>query len=219
MSMTKAASCWRAAAAPISLRLRRHPRRNAIPSMTDFLNLGDLILRHLDPDKVAIIDLSGEAPREFTFRQIDAMAQGVARALVKRGIARGERVAVLSANRGEYLAVVFGIMRAGLIAVPVNFKFPRETIHFIVKDSGADFVFCDAARRADCPEGVVAVTFGAEFEACLDMGTFEAVRPVTREPAIFLYTSGSTGIPKGVVLSHQSHLWVVQTRLTTQRWL
>ena len=105
-------------------------------------------------------------------------------------------------------------MRAGLIAVPVNFKFPRSTIHFIVKDSAADLVFCDPERRADCPDDVPAISFGEEFETFIDAGPFEAVRPVTREPAMFLYTSGSTGGPKGVVLSHQSHLWVVKARLT-----
>src|SRR4051812_47068301 len=133
--------------------------------MTEFTNLGDLIRRDLDLAKIAIVDLGGETPREFTYRQIDAMAQGVARALLKRGLARGERVAIVSANRAEYLAAVFGIMRAGLIAVPVNFKFPRDTIQFIIKDSGADFVFCDATRRADCPDGVSRITFGPEFDA------------------------------------------------------
>ena len=179
-----------------------------------FKNLGDLIVRDRDLAKTAIIDLGGETPpREFTFAQLDAMANGVARALVKRGLQRGDRVALLSLNRAEYLAAYYGIMRAGLVAVPVNFKFPRDTIHFILRDAGARLVFCDAARAADCPPDIPSVTLGAAFDAFLDPGPFEAVVPQPREPAMILYTSGSTGKPKGVVLSHQSHIWVVETRL------
>ena len=186
--------------------------------MPTFTNLGDLIVRDRDMSKVAVVDLGGEdAPREFTYLELDAMANGVARALTKRGFTRGDRVAILSANRAEYLAAYYGIMRAGLVAVPVNFKFPQQTIHFIIKDSGAKLVFCDPQRRKDCPGGLPVVTFGAEgadsFDAFLDEGPFDAIVPAEREPAMFLYTSGSTGTPKGVVLSHQSHLWVVQSRL------
>src|SRR5580658_1113271 len=179
-----------------------------------FSNLGDLIPRERDLSKVAFIDLGGEqSPREFTFAAIDEMANGVARALSKRGLNRGDRVALLSANRAEYIAAYYAIMRAGFVAVPVNFKFPRETIHFIIGDAGAKLVFCDAARAADCPQDIARVTFGAEFDAFLDPGPFQAVTPRKDEPAMFLYTSGSTGTPKGVVLSHQSHIWVVETRL------
>src|SRR5436305_1309284 len=186
--------------------------------MSRFQNLGDLMPRERDLGKVAVIDLGGEQiPREFTFARLDAMANGVARALGKRGLARGDRVAILSTNRAEYLAAYYGIMRAGLVAVPVNFRFPRQTIHFILQDSGAKLVFCDRIRRADCPPGIPVITFGGEgaesFDGFLDLGPFDAVVPRPNEPAMFLYTSGSTGTPKGVVLSHQSHIWVVETRL------
>src|SRR5580704_7718294 len=186
--------------------------------MTSFTNLGGLFRRDRDFDKVALIDLGGEQPpREFSYRRLDDMANGVARALLGRGLKRGERVAILSANRAEFLAAYFGIMRAGLVAVPVNFKFPPATIEFIVRDCGAKLVFCDPPRREDCPADIPVVCFGCDgaesFDAFLDPGGFDAVMPADAEAAMFLYTSGSTGTPKGVVLSHRSHIWVVQARL------
>ncbi len=186
--------------------------------MPTFTNLGDLIVRDRDLSKVALIDLGGEeGPREFTYAELDAMSNGVARALTRQGLARGDRVAILSANRVEYLAAYFGIMRAGLVAVPVNFRFPQPTIHFIIKDAGAKLVFCDPPRRKDCPPELPALAFNVEgsegFDTFLSPGPFEAVVPAPDEPAMFLYTSGSTGTPKGVVLSHRSHIWVVEARL------
>jgi long-chain acyl-CoA synthetase len=183
-----------------------------------FSNLGDLIPRDRDLGKVAIIDLGGEpAAREFTYSWLDTTANAVARALIRRGFTRGDRVAILSANRAEFLAAYFGIMRAGFVAVPVNFKFPRRTIHFILQDAGVKLLFCDRDRGDDTPEHLPNVQFGkggaGGFDDFLDPGPFEAVLPGAREPAMFLYTSGSTGPPKGVVLSHQSHIWVVQARL------
>jgi long-chain acyl-CoA synthetase len=188
--------------------------------MVAFRNLGDLIRRDRDLSKVAIVDLSGEeVPGESSYAELDAMTMGVARALAARALKRGDRVAILSANRTEYLAAYYGIMRAGFVAVPVNYRFPRKTIHFILADCGAKLVFCDAKRRADCPDMPV-VVFGGEgdedFDHFLDPGEFKTVVPAQNEPAMFLYTSGSTGIPKGVVLSHQSHIWVVETRLEGQ---
>jgi long-chain acyl-CoA synthetase len=189
--------------------------------MSRFCNLGDLIPRDRDLGKTAIIDLGGEtASREFSYADLDEMARGVARALTARGLKRGERVAILSANRAEYLAAYYGTMRAGFVAVPVNFKFPHATIDFILRDSGAKLVFCDPVRRSACPADIPVVCFGAHgnesFEDFLDHGPFETVVPDPNEPAMFLYTSGSTGIPKGVVLSHRGHIWVVETRLENQ---
>ena len=186
--------------------------------MTSFTNLGDLIRRDRDLGKIAVIDLGGEFARELSYGELDAMANGIARALFRRGLARGDRVAILSANRAEYLAAYYGIMRAGLVAVPVSFKFPRSTVHFILRDADAKLVFCDRSRAEDCPPDIPAVHFGEDrnrgFGRVLDGSAFDAVVPRAREPAMFLYTSGSTGMPKGVVLSHQSHIWVVETRLT-----
>ena len=167
--------------------------------MPRFTNLGDLVRRDLDLSATALIDLGGETgPREFTHADLDAAACGVARALAKRGFAHGTRIAILSANRFEYLAAYYGIMRAGLVAVPVNFKFPRSTIHYILQDSGAALVFCDAARRADCPPDLPVVDFSSDrsarhngFGAFLDPGPFATVVPDPDAPAMFLYTSGS----------------------------
>ena len=189
--------------------------------MVTFTNLGDLIRRDRDLSKTAIIDLGGEeVPCEYSYAELDGMAMGVARALSERGLIRGDRIAMLSPNRAEYLAAYYGIMRAGLVAVPVNFKFPRQTIHFILEDAGAKLVFCDRARRDDCPPDLPVVCFGDEsaegFDNFLDSGPFETIVPAPDDPAMFLYTSGSTGVPKGVVLSHQSHIWVAETRLGNQ---
>jgi long-chain acyl-CoA synthetase len=186
--------------------------------MSGFTNLGDLIRCDRDQEKLAIIDLGGEAERRFTYAELDALSNGVARGLAARRFLRGERIAIVSANRTEFIAAIYGIMRAGLVAVPVNFRFPRATIEFILRDAQARLVFCDASRRELCPSGIPLISFGEEadmFAHFLDPGPFEAVAARPDEPAMCLYTSGSTGVPKGVVLSHQSHIWVVETRHET----
>jgi acyl-CoA synthetase (AMP-forming)/AMP-acid ligase II len=182
-------------------------------------NLGDLIDRSRDLAKVALIDLGGDGGevREYTYAALDRLCSGIARALLARGFRRGERVAILSANRTEYLAAYYGAMRAGIVAVPVNHRFPRERIAFVLRDAGAKLLFCDRERRHDAPADLPTVVFGdpdaSGFDAFLDPGVFDAVVPEPGEAAMILYTSGSTGRPKGVVLSHQSHLWTVQVRM------
>jgi acyl-CoA synthetase (AMP-forming)/AMP-acid ligase II len=179
-----------------------------------FFNQGALIGPGRDMGKVALIDLSGPAARHVTYAALDAMADAVARGLLKRGLARGERIGILAANSTEFLAAFYGAQRAGLVAVPVNWRFPAATVDYVLSNSGACLVFCDAARRGAVPAGIPAIVMGgADWEALLDPGPFDPVVPEPAEPALFLYTSGSTGRPKGVVLSHQSHLWVVEQRL------
>ncbi len=182
--------------------------------MTGFRNLGALIDPAADAGKTALIDLAGGSARHVSYGELDALSNAVARGLLRRGLQRGDRIGILAANSTEFLAALNGAMRAGLVAVPVNWRFPPATVEYVLGNSGASLVFADAARLAAVPAGLPRIELGgAEWEALLDPGPFEAVTPEPAEPALFLYTSGSTGRPKGVVLSHQSHLWVVEQRL------
>jgi long-chain acyl-CoA synthetase len=209
----------------ISKRSARAPDLRYLSRM--LVNLGDLADPSKDPGAVALIDcLDWNHPREYTHGEIDRLADACARGLSKRGFRRGDSIAILSANRAEFLVAYFGIMRAGLVAVPVNHKFPRDTIEFVLRDSGTRLAFCDRERRASVPaelpvvefdatsEGAIAASEGAiDWSAFLDEGEFATVVPDPAEPAMILYTSGSTGRPKGVPLSHRGHLWAVTSRL------
>src|SRR5262249_14169888 len=188
--------------------------------MHDFVNLGDLRDPAVPEANPALIDCRDwDNPSTLCHGDIDRQVDACARALITRGLARGDRVAILCLNRAELLIAYFAIMRAGFVAVPVNIKFPRETIDFILNDAQVKLAFCDAVGRLLLPGGMPMIDFdtlGSDgFESFLDPGPFEAVRPQRGEVAMVLYTSGSTGRPKGVPLSHDGQLWAVRSRVSS----
>jgi acyl-CoA synthetase (AMP-forming)/AMP-acid ligase II len=178
------------------------------------VNLGSAVASRIDAATVALIDLGGAGPRTFSYTDIQQRSDACARGLLRRGLRRGDRVAILSANRAEYLIAFLGTMRAGLVSVPVNYRLPAETVNFIVEDADARLVLCDASRAPLLRPEVPRIVIDDAFATLLDAGDFTLVEAEHGEPALFLYTSGSTGRPKGVVLSHQSHLWVLAMRAT-----
>jgi acyl-CoA synthetase (AMP-forming)/AMP-acid ligase II len=136
---------------------------------------------------------------------------------LRRGLTRGRAVGILSPNRAEFLIAYLGAMRAGLVAVPVNFRFPADIIAHVVRDADIRLILHDEDCGAALPPGTPAVGFDAEgpqgFAALLDFGPLESVRAAPGEPAMVLYTSGSSGRPKGVLLSHDGQLWTVAQRV------
>ena len=185
--------------------------------MAESTNLGDLIDRTLDLDRPAIIDLrDASSPRHWSHRQIDRLAGGVARYLTSCGLKRGARVAILSLNRAEYIATYFGIMRAGFVAAPVNVKLARDTIDFVMQDAGIAFAFTDRAGRAMIDPSIPQLDFnddGAQgFSTTIEPADFDIVPVGPDEIGQLLYTSGSSGRPKGVPLSHAGQRWAVSIR-------
>ncbi|MGI9412002.1 MAG: class I adenylate-forming enzyme family protein [Hyphomicrobiaceae bacterium] len=187
--------------------------------MIETSNLGALFDPDNGGDNIALVDCSDwDHPTTMTHREIDAAANACARGLLRRELKRGDAVALLSANRSEFLIGYLGILRAGLVAVPFNYKFAPDIMAFVLEDCGARHVLCDGPRR-DLLAGDLPVTCFDDdgpdgFRNLLDYGPFEAVQPRDDEVAMVLYTSGSTGRPKGVPLTHKGHLWALRKRMT-----
>ena len=122
--------------------------------MSQWSNLGAAVFAG-EPDRLALVDLGGVTrPRRFSFADIDRHADAVAHALRERALPPGERVAILSANRAEYLFAFLGTMRAGLVSVPVNTKLPAATVRVVLEDSDARLVVADPAHPCAAAGGI-----------------------------------------------------------------
>jgi acyl-CoA synthetase (AMP-forming)/AMP-acid ligase II len=183
--------------------------------MKNLRNLGDILRLPALGERTAYIDLrQANAPVELTAFELDRLVVATARGLVRRGIRAGDRVGILAENRLEFVACYFGAMRMGAVAVPVNFKLPATTVAYLFKDSEIKLAFIDPARRALVPPNVPVIDFDDAspngFQSFPDPGELETFVPAQRDLAEILYTSGSTGQPKGVPLTHRGQLWAVE---------
>jgi acyl-CoA synthetase (AMP-forming)/AMP-acid ligase II len=186
--------------------------------MTRLLNLGETLAGHaaLTPEKIGARDLA----RAMTFRQWNERACRLANGLLGLGLRKGDRVAVLAYNSVEWLEIYAAVAKAGLVVVPVNFRLLGAEIRYIVGDAGARAMIVQdglidavADIRAELPVPAANyVHFGAarcppdfrEYERLIaEAASGEpAVAVGPDDPWAFMYTSGTTGNPKGAIRTH-----------------
>lgn len=166
------------------------------------------------PDRPALVD--GPSGRSYTYAQLAAMIASFAGGLAARGLGPGDTIALMSPNIPEYAVAFHGAAVAGVAVSTVNPTYTADEVHFQLQDSGALLLitvalFVDTAREAivgtdvtdifvigDAPEGTLPVTalFGAPLEQVpVDLDDHVVVLP---------YSSGTTGLPKGVMLTHRN---------------
>src|SRR5882672_10899579 len=174
----------------------------------DLKNLAAILDPAAPADRDFIIQLSpkGDEESRLSYGEARQRIAGLARGLLRRGLKRGEAVAIVAANSADYLMLYMATMAAGLVSVCVNHKLPRETVAHIMKDSAIKLAIADAERAPLVAELVPTVAI-EQLDTLLDPGPFTPVDMRPEEVAMVLYTSGSTGLPKGVPLGHGGYLW------------
>ncbi|CAN5430492.1 long-chain fatty acid--CoA ligase [soil metagenome] len=158
------------------------------------------------PDHPAIIldDLS------LSYREVEAAAKQLSAWLVEHGVTPGDRVAVMLPNLPPFPVIYYGALRAGAIVVPMNPLFKRREIEHYLSDSGASTIFAMPSEEVEAAAeatGAELVPVGADGLSGLLDGVEPTDAMVDRgddDTAVILYTSGTTGRPKGAELTHHN---------------
>ena len=190
--------------------------------MRSVLNLGEIVAAHarLQPRKIGARD----SRRTLTFSEWNARACRLANALLGLGVKKGERVALLAYNRLEWMEIYIGLAKAGIVAVPVNFRLVGPEVKYIVEHSDAKaivvqdelvpvveplraelgipanaWIHIGRADGANTPNGWTG--YEALLAAASDNEPGVAVGP--KDTWALMYTSGTTGKPKGAIRNHE----------------
>jgi fatty-acyl-CoA synthase len=161
----------------------------------------------MSPDRVAVV----YEDARWSYRQLHERATRLAHALAGIGVARGDRVAYLGPNHPTFLESLFATGQLGAVFVPLNWRLAAPEVAHIMADSGADVLFV-APSFASTVDGLTAratVSLGAEYEAMVAGSSTEPLdEPVDPdETCLILYTSGTTGRPRGAMLTHANITW------------
>src|SRR5947209_7334123 len=182
------------------------------------MDLSDLIARNaaFTPDKAALI-FDGEtlSYRAF-YDRIERAAHGLQ---AEFGVGRGDRVAILSLNRPDYLVLLYACARLGAMLVPLNWRLATAEQRFILSDASPKVLVLEQAfagllptlemTRPDIRLAGLDASHGCSFEALLQNSTPASHNPQVDLscPLLIVYTSGTTGRPKGAVLRQEALLW------------
>jgi fatty-acyl-CoA synthase len=198
------------------------------PHLARRQNWGNQLTRHalMQPDATAL-RFRGQT---VTWRRLDERVRALAGALHRRGVGFGDRVLILMLNRLEFVEVTIAASRLGAIAVPVNFRMTPPEIAFLVSDCQATIMVTEpvlagvatAVRDLDPTLDTVVVAERPTEDGVLgyeDLIAESARCPLVDvpddSPALIMYTSGTTGRPKGAVLTHANLTGQAMTHLFT----
>ncbi|HEX2516559.1 MAG TPA: AMP-binding protein [Chloroflexota bacterium] len=188
----------------------------------DGLRLGDVLRLAAPPHRWGARTALIWGDRHYSYAELDALSNRTAQALLRQGVRPGERVAVLARNCPEYVWLYFALARLGAVLVPVNFWYRSGEVEYTLRQSGAStFLFqrqlgpqaraalaaVDGLRRVlawgEGEPGADEVDLPSALEEAPPLAPDVPVTPAT--PHIILYTSGTTGFPKGAVFSQGAH--------------
>ncbi|MCD9154040.1 class I adenylate-forming enzyme family protein [Aeromicrobium duanguangcaii] len=168
-----------------------------------------------DPEGIALIE--PRTDRHVTWAEFDQWADRVAQTLLSRGVLAGQRVALVMANGIDLAVAYYGVLRGGMVAVPINPRATPREISRMVEACAPKIVVGDAqsitqVRQADTGESLIVVhraapeegelRFGALLEHAVDSTPVAPADPESL--AVVLFTSGATGLPRGVMLTHRA---------------